>query len=619
MSGSITPWVPQVHPVRNGEDVKDVVTNRFPFELMQRTQYLKDLLDALGVGKALIDRGAPIASDVSVGHAVYWDASTLQYKRAIARVVYDPAVGGFITAPSSYVAGICRFKSSPTVGDVTLLGLDGTINFSAAIGSPGNTPAEAGAYYLSASEAGKYSKTQPAVGIFVCFLHGDGWAQVYPTPKELLEQHVHYVVDLVAEPAGELECPEPGLPYSFVSEDPNKQGWLTAGHPIFGVPSVAPVGAVFGYNISQHPELNRLWPPFPAETAYIEMDGLGVSRQVCRADSHGLWWFENCYGKAPWPTEPRPCGGVVPEPSSSSSLMCDIGPTLEQMGFVRTDPLKKRMRIYFTKMPAKSNAAVVTSLTSPSGSPIQIVGCDGQPATRGDLTVLLNLGSNVVDDPLDYHALKNVTGLQFTRGLVATGLRPGYGISITPVTGRGVFEDNAYRGEMTISAANLSLLGREGSMELVALNGAREESDSDVFFLSFPQGLQTSMRVRVGLPRTGLPTPNPMMKLWFWLLARAGGQALPPLQWSYRRIATPDWQFNPCSNPGKLSNSSESTLASLSVCPSTIMQTGWYIYGETPPFAVLDGDVVFATLLRPVDLYPGDVGVLRMGFSVDPT
>jgi hypothetical protein len=110
-----------------------------------------------------------------------------------------------------------------------------------------------------------------------------------------------------------------------------------------------------------------------------------------------------------------------------------------------------------------------------------------------------------------------------------------------------------------------------------------------------------------------------MMKLWFWLLARAGGQALPPLQWSYRRIATPDWQFNPCSNPGKLSNSSESTLASLSVCPSTIMQTGWYIYGETPPFAVLDGDVVFATLLRPVDLYPGDVGVLRMGFSVDPT
>ena len=624
MGIGITPWVTQTNPIKDGEDVKAAIANRHALQLQQRTQNLKDRLDQLNAGQALIARNVPVSAGTKTGHAVYWDATTLQYKPAYAGVVFDNTLGGYITGPSSYVMGMCVMKYGATRADIALIGLIDTMDFTNGIGTPGNTPAEAGAYFLTANPgtAGMYTKTVPPLGIFVCFLRGDGSAHINPTQHELLESHVHYAVDLVSKPAGVIMCPDPLSPYSFISEDPAEAGWLPANNAVFH--GFAPVGAVFGYNIAADPAVSRIWPPFPPEAVYLEKNGIGVGSDFFRADVHGLWWFKNCYAKAPWAIEPRPCGVVPPLNSSSSSVpfpVCEILPTLEQLGFVRTDPEKSAMRLYFTKLIAKSNAAAVTSLNPALNSPIGVVGCDGQPASVGDLFLTLDLGAHITEGDPSYFGLKGVTGFQFTRGPIVTGLIPGTNVSISiPNAARGKVVDGAYRGELVINAIDSSSLGREGSMDLVALNGAREESTDDVFYLSLPTGLETSMRLRIALPFNGLPTPNPKMTLWFWLLAGINGAVLPKLKLSYRRIARPSPLVPPPYDRLPLPTT-DTNIADLDPTPWGGLVANNYIEIMSEAFSVAAGDEVFATILREgdTDLYAGNVGIVRMGFRVDPS
>ena len=75
-----------------GEQVRALVTNRQPNQLVQRTQYLKDLLDSITAGKAIYIRDANLDPSVMVGHAVFWDVGSLSYKKALAGAIFDDAV-----------------------------------------------------------------------------------------------------------------------------------------------------------------------------------------------------------------------------------------------------------------------------------------------------------------------------------------------------------------------------------------------------------------------------------------------------------------------------------------------------------------------------------------------
>lgn len=691
MPNAITPWISKVRPTKDGEQVRASVANRYPSELDQRTIHLKQRLDALTAGEALFAREVAISTEVKIGHAVYWNSTAQEYQPALAKVDYDPGLSVYTLAESAYAVGICSFKYNATRADICLFGFIREFDFTEGIGTDGSTPAEGGAYYLSASVAGRYSQQKPAIGIFIAFLRGDSSAHINPTPRELLEAHVHYALDLFAEPCGLLDCPVAGEVYTFNEVDLGVPGWaptepiillgdvaltnfiamtdttgVVEGQFVFGsgipdgtkvtgiVPNtsitisevatiaalavsltfqnfaVFPAGAKLGYNLPLHPELERLWPPIPVGSTYLELDGRGVPGTRYVADINGLWWFEDCYDKAPWPIEMRPCwdGAFIVPPDAPPVFvppLCDAGPTLEQQGFFYNAPSGRALRFYFTKMIFKTNNALVTSLRPATGSPIQVLDCDGNPATTGDLELALDLGLNIIENDHRAYALKHVSGTEFRRGPVVTGLRAGANIqfSLVGIDPAKSFQDGGieevpggtYHGEVVITAQVDPLLNN-GQAELVALNGALEDQESDIFFLALPENRNTSFRLRLGLPPEGVP-PTSELVMWFLVMARTNAVALPKLKLKYRILPKPAALCTLVALP-----TTDTVMADLdpSVCGS--MDLNEYTEVEADGIPVTDGDTVYLTVERiddgvGADGYPADVGILRMGFRLE--
>lgn len=617
----VTPWITQTRPIQDGEEVRSAIANRLPNQNSQRSQHLKDRLDALQDSEALYLRNAAMDSSVKVGHLVYFDSSTLSYKPALASVEFDTTLGGYLVKNSSFVTGIVISKSSATRGDIVQFGFIRDFDFTNTIGSTGSSLNDSGAWYLSASVAGMATRQQPPVGVYVMFLRGDGSAHVQPAPREMLDEHIHYAFDLYAQPSGIVECPVPYTKYAFVSSDSDIPGWLPADDPVFN--GMAPSGAVFGYNLSQHAELNRLWPPLPIEAAYLESDGVGVPAARFTINQHGLWWFDDCYNRAPWPTEPRPCDGLSSSSSSSSSSVsgapefpgsvyaCEPGPTLEQMGFVRNDPFSKAMRLYFTKMVIKTNTSVVTRLRPAENSPITITGCDeSTPAETGSLCIGIDLSLTTEENQAGYQVFKEVEGLNFKRGPVVSGLKAGSNITLTPIVDKSeVDEDGTVRGEVVINAILPGSEQEEGKITLVALNNVREEQLDDTFFLSFPSGRDSNLRARIELPSSGL-LESPMMELKFWVLARSTG-ILPELPVSYRRLSAPSG----CTPKALLDSDVDLTALDPGACGTLVANR--YVEVVSEAFEVANGESIWFSLGRlATDAYAGSVGILRMGYRI---
>jgi hypothetical protein len=463
------------------------------------------------------------------------------------------------------------------------------------------------------------TKQRPPVGVFVATLHGDlnGSAAVQPTPRSVLEDHIHYSFEMYAQPAGVLECSGRDLLYSFFSVDTALPGWLPADDAIFG--GQAPAGAKFGYNLSRHPSLERVWPPLPIESAYIELDGVGVDPSRYVIDNVTMWWMEECYGRGPWAVEVLPCGTDESSSSSSSSSSSGSGageftpsvkaclsdPNLALMGFKYNSPFTARMQLYFVKMVVKTNTAVVTRLSPAEGAPITITNCDGEPADTGDLKINVDLSLGLTEGAEGYQALKSIDGLTFARGPVVEGLIAGSNVTLTPVAGQGAVEGDVVRGRMSINVAVPGSDQQELPISIVALDGAREEIVDDVFFLQFPAGVNSNFSGIIDVPDS-LAVSTPVMSLKFRVLSRSTG-VLPVLSISYRRIPK---NTIPC---GALELPDESTdLADLDFIGCGSVKAGKYVEAQSEEFSVAAGDQILFTLGRSSsDTYAGGVGILR--------
>jgi hypothetical protein len=101
------------------------------------------------------------------------------------------------------------------------------------------------------------------------------------------------------------------------------------------------------------------------------------------------------------------------------------------------------------------------------------------------------------------------------------------------------------------------------------------------------------------------------LELWFWILARAAG-TLPTLPLRYRRLRRP--------SPSACSPTSLPTLdtALPDLNPGLCSFVGANRYVETvgSSFEITAGDQVQFQLGRGVDTYPGDVGLVRMGYRI---
>lgn len=627
MSGK---WLQNITHITPGEPVDADIVNRPDRALVERTEYLKDRLDAAALGQAIFDIDATVSPDVLPGQPVYWNTQTQRYEKALAAVENDNVTGTLVVQPSSDCLGLLYKKKNATLGDVVLRGIVRLPDIANAVVGP----IEAGRYFLSSEEPGRLVKQRPPATVSVCYVQGvkencddAPWIVVMPQIRDFLEDHIHYRFELVPRPAGAhdpVACAAAGK-HTITSPNVELQGWLPASHESFN--GKAPAGAVFGYNFKQHAQLARVWPPQPISAVAMlwdkGLDLVGATEiplgryGLCIADANGIWWMSDCYGDAPWPADLDT--NQTPPTQSDAVSEC---------------PREERMRVIvvYLRMVFGNDRNVVTSLKPGPDSPITVTNCDGLPAMTGDLELGIDLDLTIVP-PLVNGGLvfKELgTGLQFRRGWVAEGVIS-YPNSNNPIIVNGSHtrpldpaNPNAgtvHQGLITL-AFDDQLIEREIAPQIIRLSDTVERLYHDIPYLGFPEGQESLLRVRINVPSSGVGQ-NLQMKIRTQLFGR-GGQttptSLPDMFMSYRIIPRPadtgsDNAAIKVGDPFTLTDTTVDYDNVVSVLPDTPIEV------ESAPFDVVEGDTVLITLRRDVDSYAGEMGLLRMSgvvFVVPP-
>lgn len=620
----MTPWESLIRFISDGEAVKASVANRAPTSLATRTQYLYERLQSLSAGEALFLHYQKMESSAAPGDLVYFDETYNGYKKALAAVEYNETAGWFMLADTAFVVGMVYQKTGTEVGHILTAGTLRDFDLSNAIvNGSATTP---GPYFLSMQTPGKLTLQKPPIGIYMLYNRGDGTFHFMPTPRDLLEDHVHYRFELYAKPAGQANCITrgDGQVHQVVDPDTNDTGWLPAEHPVFA--GAAPDGAKFGYNLSKHEALQRVWPPVPSSSYYMEQNGYGLMiagspRPTVIADTAGLWWMEDCYGMAPWAPSYPGCESssssqsFEPESSSSGEPFFTCHTPLEYSGLDDDRLDEKTLVLWFSKMVYKTDPNVVTELSPCSeDSPILVLDCDGEPAIGGKLCLSLDLSRLDVIEPVDgYNVVKGFVADTVQKGPIVEGLKAGSGAEIVGVGTEDVdweLSDGFYRGKLQVQLQDTTGDPREGEANLVALNDVLEDYDntSKFFYLHFPAGRPSSVRGRIEVPRLGLSSPL-QMKLWCWFVGRSSG-AIPQLTATYRLYPEPT---SPQSLP-----STDTDIVSGGWTPGLTLTAGQYAQAETPFFDMTMGDTVFFTIGWGGTSGPTDgFGIMRFGYRIE--
>lgn len=609
MSGN---WLHNIKHVNPGEPVQAGVVSRPDRTLEDRTDYLKDRLDAAELGKVLVDSNATICKSVLPGQPVYWNWAEHRYERALAAVEPDANTQTLVVQPSSDCVGICVRKRSETLGDIVLRGIVDIPELANAIDGA-ITP---GRYYLSAAEAGKLVKQRPAVTVSVCHVQGpkDSCTAVprvvvMPHIRDFIDDHTHYRFDLVTRQA-------------VTANDP---GWLPANHVSFN--GKAPNGALFGYNLSQHPALSNVWPPLPIQSVAMLWDK-GINHAgateiplgptgLAICDTNGIWWMSGCAGDVPF---------TAPTTHPAGTGEC---PRYENM----------RVSVVYLRMLSGNDRNVVTSVVknvagtqeetqaTPTAttvtSPITITNCSDDAASTGDLQLNLDL-QIAAADAIGGRALKGVINRhQLTRGWVAEGaFTLSNQISITgsretPRTLTQAEKDafdiqttapiTLHQGVLKIDYTD-QLVERELSPQIIRLSDTVERLYMDIPYIGFPGGQTSLLRLRFNVPNSNLGD-NLQMKINVQLFGRDGTptqtKIMPSLYMTRRVLPAP---------PVGVASGQElpTTDTALTFNSAANLYIDHVIQRESNSFAVEEGDTVLITIGRVEDSAYGEIGVLRV-------
>ena len=549
-------WRNSITLIRRNDSVIEGTPNQPISELADRTQYLKDRLDAQAAGEGLVLFSQVISTDVVEGDAVYYNTANNDYEPAIASAAENDD-GLLRTAESAYVVGIVIRKISTVAADILIQGRFGDI----ALTDASSVSLVDGNYYLSATAAGKLVNQRPAVAVFVCTVTDQGII-VNPTPREVLEDHVHYRFELRADPAGEsmlvadqrveIQCP-----------NADQLGWLPYGNAVFQ--GNAPAGAYFGYNLWQDPVLAGVWPPQPTAGAYLEYGGTGVSKDHYRIDENGIWWMTDCEDHVPWRDQTHLSSSLCQEitgPSSSSSRAAAAMQPCDAEG--------EYLILWFTKLVAKTDQATVTGIKPAEGSPIVVTSCAdptslGYFPSRVDLDLAMpwsraaNTGGSEVVKTVSGHGTLGV-------GHVVEGIQ---GAGLISVAGTETLAGGQRAGLVTLTGLDPTQMTRKLDVAIVALSGATEGMYENILpYVGLPDARASSFVGKIRVPQISMTDPRLRLVFWFGLI-RAG---TPP--------ANVTLDYATVLNAETTEESSSSSLAFLYGSGFGIMPTEWTAWGD---------------------------------------
>ena len=371
-------WKNYFRPITNGTDVNAKVTNTPLNDLFANQLYLKQQIDNMVPGKALVISDQIILNTAVVGTSVYLSAANV-WTPAIVELSSSPTSSLFTLTPKSYVAGMVLAVGASGRGDIII---GGQATFDASFASRIEGTFTSGIQYLSPYTAGKITSSKGVAPVRVCMAYGpanDGSYKVIVNPDQRvqLESHGHYHFELLDAPAGDPNCvpgkegfmwgdlepagPYPGIVHAVSNPDVTQRGWLPA-LPEYFLGKTIPAGAAFGYNLALDTDLSAVWPPLPITGVSVEVDGMDEVGDKVEVNSDGIWWMPDAYGKAPWPVN-LPCS---PQASSSSTTY-PIWPIRLDLYFTKT--------LHGTTVEALNNQIGTMTALTPALTPI-VVGED---------------------------------------------------------------------------------------------------------------------------------------------------------------------------------------------------------------------------------------------------
>lgn len=605
MSTASTPWKPTVRPPRDGEAVRESIAARAHRDNEQRTRHLKDRLDAIEAGQALVMWGQPIGEGVGLWSAVYLGPDGIWYP-AIARLAETDGLTGY--APEAHVSGLV-FRMGVGTADVLI---HGTVPADSGLLSRLDGAYVAGPAYLSALTPGNLSVARPVFPIRIGLIWGpaaDGAYRIFfnPVSADELSNHIHYHIPLVSRPAGVPNCapeyqgptvgdtdpegPHPDFQHEVVDPDVSAQGWLPADSPVFSGMEV-PEGAAFGYNFAAHGAAAQVFPTDPISLVDLTVNGRGVVGELVEINPFGIWWMSDRYGQAPWDPNFGPC---ILEGSSESEE-----PSLSP----EAQPFPLRIDLWVTRMNF-GGLPVVTDL-QPDGPSVVLTNADGQDATKGELRIRLAEFEEEAETEENGPVL---TGLDGPNRTVRTGAAVRRLRSLSSrIHLTGTEETGGWASGLVEIGFSDPSEGFELPVSPIALNNVQEQNVNGLLYLRFPANRVSEIRAKVAVPWFNLPQDQTVdLVIGFWFAGLGPGAfslSDAGLSLSYRLLKLTD-----CDPAAIGMTDTVLTPAWQEICGDTLSPNEYVVQLATP-IEVDPGDLLYVTLNRPAGA--NNLGLLRI-------
>jgi hypothetical protein len=397
---AVTPWVPTVRTIKDGEPVDQATVNTPLAQLIQREQHLYEKFDEISGKSVLVAIDQPIHPSALEGNTplrngkldvVYLLSDNRGSGVARGRTGFSSSStkGVYVPDESNYTFGIVKAVSVAGKADLFVHGLcelpvdiDDTTNGLVEYetdrnGNKVSEGFEVGPYYLSRKYPGKITKNPAGIPVYVGYALSKRRFLLQPSVQEFSQFFINYRYNVLDRPVATPALVDGHWTIPTPDGNPNRLGWIEANEqnlPGYTIAEDAATGrrAKFFYYIPNNllesdsvdfealtynekieaDELRGLLPPVPSNFVELLVNGItqGLldgynSTGIYQVDDYGLWWFEDTPGLQPWANDLLANGSWTPDDWGS---------------WKGGDTLRPRIFISFSKF----NPAIRTQLVS---------------------------------------------------------------------------------------------------------------------------------------------------------------------------------------------------------------------------------------------------------------
>ena len=368
---AVTPWVPTVVTIQDGQDVSAETVNPVLAQYTQREQHLYEKINELQGRSVLIAYDLPIlvrqsdtGVNISVNDLVYYnkinelgvDREGLDLAK-VDFILHSSHYSSFGAGDSSYTVGLVKsIRTDSKTADIYLLGLvtlDQDIDdATSGLLQPGegnpNIAFDPGPLYLSRSYAGKLTRNPGGIAVFVGYAFDRRTLLLSPNVNELSQLFTTYRYNVLDRPAGIPSLTN--TTWTINSVDQNVVGWIPIASLSLAMQGLAPANAKFYYQFPTQDKIlldtgityadrleqidfEKALPPNPPNLTLLTVNGViqdslefnEGAEAVYSVNEAGLWWLSDQDGGQPWASNINPTVDVAINTTTNAIALANHG------------------------------------------------------------------------------------------------------------------------------------------------------------------------------------------------------------------------------------------------------------------------------------------------------